>query len=106
MHPEMVSLLQTIRTLYGKPLFVSSGYRCPQHPVEAMKDKPGEHTHGMAADIICHGEVALQILRHALTLGVTRIGMNQKGRASSRFVHLGIADKYTAEFPKQSIWTY
>lgn len=105
-HPEMIAILQSIRNFYGKPLFVSSGYRCPKHPVEVMKDKPGEHAHGMAVDIICHGALALEIMRNAQALGVTRIGINQKGRASSRFIHLGIADDFLAEFPKNSIWTY
>lgn len=106
MFPEMVNVLQTIRNELGKPVFVSSGYRCHNHPVESMKEIKGEHTFGMAVDIICHGAVAHEILRLAKSLGVTRIGMNQKGRASSRFIHIGIGDKYLAQFPSHALWTY
>ena len=106
MHSKMIDLLQLIRDQHGKPIFISSGYRCPQHPVEAMKDKPGEHTHGMAVDIICNGFQALDVIKIAQLLGVTRIGVHQKGRASDRFIHLGIGEKYLPDFPKNALWTY
>lgn len=70
-----------------------------------MKDRPGEHTAGFAVDIIAHGAVALFVIASAQHLGVRRIGLHQKGRASGRYVHLGIADKYTKEYPV-AIWTY
>jgi len=106
MHPEMLKLLQAIRNHHAKPLFISSGYRCEKHPVEMMKEIRGEHTYGLAVDIICHGAVALDIIRIAQGLGVERIGMNQKGRANSRFVHIGIGDRHLAQFPKNALWTY
>lgn len=106
MHPQMVSILQQMRDAYGRPIFISSGYRCTSHPVESMKEKPGEHTHGMAVDIICNGKEALELLNLAHQYGVRRIGVNQKGRASGRFIHIGIADRYLPEFPGNAIWTY
>jgi len=106
MHPDMVDILQSIRDYHDKPLFISSAYRCVNHPVEVMKDKPGEHTYGMAVDIICHGGVALDIIKIAQTLSIIRIGMNQKGRASSRFIHLGIANYHSLDFPSNALWTY
>ncbi|HPT28397.1 MAG TPA: hypothetical protein PLZ95_18400, partial [Bryobacteraceae bacterium] len=30
----------------------NSAYRCPQHPVEARKPKPGLHARGIAADLV------------------------------------------------------
>lgn len=104
MREEFMSMLQLLRNHYGKPMFISSGYRCPSHPIEAMKDKPGEHSEGLAADIICYTENAISLLQHALNLGVTRIGIQQKGRASSRYIHLGLGDKFS-HYPS-SIWTY
>lgn len=105
MHDDMLTVLQSIRDLYGKPIYISSGYRCKAHPVEAMKYSTGEHTLGMAVDIICHGVQALDIIRYAQRLGVNRIGIHQKGRASGRYIHVGIADKYDAAFPV-ALWTY
>ena len=103
--PEMMDVLQNIRTQMAKPIFLSSGYRCVKHPVEQEKDKPGEHTHGLAIDIICYGLRALQIIELAQHMGVKRIGVHQKGNPNGRFVHLGLADKFDLAFPV-AIWTY
>ena len=103
--PEIMDILQSIRTSLDQPLFISSGYRCVKHPVEQEKDRPGEHTHGMAVDIICHGARALEIIRLAQALDVKRIGVHQKGNPNGRFVHIGIADRYNLAFPV-AIWTY
>lgn len=103
--PEIMDILQSIRSSMEQPVFVSSGYRCVKHPVEQEKDKPGEHTYGMAVDIICHGARALEIIRLAQVQGVKRIGVHQKGIASGRFVHIGIADRYNLAFPV-ALWTY
>lgn len=102
---ELVDLLQVMRDEYRKPIFISSGYRCPAHPVEQVKDEPGEHTNGMAVDIVCYTQGALTLLDIALSLGVRRIGLHQKGRASNRYMHIGVGDKLTNIYPK-SIWTY
>jgi uncharacterized protein YcbK (DUF882 family) len=47
---RLVELLQALRDKLG-PITITSGYRCPQHPVEARKGKPGRHAEGIAADI-------------------------------------------------------
>lgn len=105
MHPDMMSILQSIRTVYGKPIFISSGFRSVKHPVEQMKEKPGEHTLGMAVDIICYHRAAIELLGIALQLGVRRIGVHQKGDERARYIHIGIADKLGLEYPP-AIWTY
>lgn len=102
---EMMDILQSIRSELASPIFISSGYRCVKHPVEQQKDRPGEHTFGMAVDIICHGDKALKIIKMAQDRGVKRIGVHQKGTANGRFVHLGIADRYSLAFPV-ALWTY
>lgn len=103
--PEMMGILQEIRTEMAAPIFLTSGYRCVKHPVEQEKDKPGEHTHGMAVDILCHGARALKIIELAQARNVRRIGVHQKGNPNGRFVHIGIADRYNLAFPV-AIWTY
>lgn len=105
MHPVMMDLLQSIRTEYARPMFISSGFRSVKHPVEQEKDKPGEHTLGMAVDILCHGDNALKILKLAQARDIKRIGLHQKGNANGRFIHLGIADRFDLSFPV-AIWTY
>jgi len=105
MHPQFMNLLQEIRENYGKPMIISSGYRCRNHSLEIIKDKPGEHTYGLAADILVHGRDAIELLYQALDHGVCRIGISQLGDISKRFIHLGLGDEYTNIF-KPAIWTY
>jgi len=103
--PELVDMLQEIRSKIGKPMFISSGYRCASHPVEVTKDKPGEHTTGFACDVICHGSRAVSLAKLFLDYGVTRIGFHQKGTPSHRFIHVGLADKHNNRFAS-AMWTY
>ena len=103
MKPEFMAILQDIRNEYGKPMKVSSGYRDVTHPIEAAKDNPGEHTLGTCADIAVHGSDAVFLMKIALRMGVTRIGINQKGPVSSRFLHLGIGGN---GLPNPAMWSY
>lgn len=95
--------LQTLRERYGKAIAVSSAYRCRQHPVEAGKSGVGAHVLGLAVDIRCQGAEAVAILRLALALPFTGIGISQKG--ASRFVHLDIAP-VGGPLPRPTIWSY
>ena len=45
------NILQPIRDLYGKPIIVSSGYRCPKLNTAIGGSTTSEHRYGMAADI-------------------------------------------------------
>ena len=99
MHPEHMARLQKLRSVYNKPMPVSSGYRDPSHPNEAGKAAPGEHTHGRATDVRVSGPDALRLIVLAVQCGFTRIGVQQKG--SVRFIHLGDSP----DFPS-TIWSY
>ncbi|WP_325436288.1 D-Ala-D-Ala carboxypeptidase family metallohydrolase [Pseudomonas nitroreducens] len=104
MDPAFMAELQKLRDLYGKPMTISSAYRCPKHPVEAKKAQPGEHTTGLAVDVAIRGADALELLRLALSLKFTRYGISQKGSAG-RFIHLGMAPK-GGRLPSPAIWSY
>lgn len=101
MQTEFMDKLQAIRTEYGKPMIISSGYRHPTHPVEAGKKTPGEHTMGTCCDVAVSGADAVRLLRIALNHGITRVGVQQKG--SGRFLHLGIGG---GGLPNPAIWSY
>jgi zinc D-Ala-D-Ala carboxypeptidase len=100
MQADFMSRLQALRMKYGKPMRVTSGYRCPQHPIEAKKAKPGAHASGCACDIGVEGADAHRLLRLALELGFTGIGVQQKG--TGRFLHLDTLEGAT----RPTIWTY
>lgn len=100
MTPGFMDKLQALRTEYGKPMRVTSGYRSPEHPIEAAKDKPGSHASGCAVDISVNSIDAYTLVKLAIKHGFTGIGISQK--QGSRFVHLDTLDEY----PRPNIWTY
>lgn len=105
MNEDFMVILQSIRTKFGKPMIINSGYRSKNHSVERIKPTPGEHTFGMAADISIHGLDALTLIKVAINNGVRRVGVNQKGDTSQRYIHLGIGDRFFEQFPP-GIWSY
>ena len=98
---ELMDKLQALRTAYGKPMRITSGYRCPKHPVEAKKSVPGAHALGLAADVGVDGAEAYRILALAFELGFTGIGVQQKG--TGRFIHLDVRD---GQLPGPTVWSY
>ena len=104
MDPDFIAALQRIRDEAG-PMKISSGYRCPKHPIEAKKRRgPGAHSTGQAADILVSGSRALNLLRVALTHDeIQGVGVNQRGAHTGKFIHL---DTVTEKFPRPAIWTY
>ena len=54
-HGWFIENLQKLRDQIGKPLIITSGYRCRFHPAEAVKKKttPARHQQGIAADLYC-----------------------------------------------------
>ena len=95
---EMKDFLIKLEGTLGRELTVTSGYRSPEHPIEAKKSKPGEHTEGLAVDVVAVGGTPVfEIVEAAIDLGCKRIGISRK----SNFIHLGLSkDRVT------SIWTY
>lgn len=104
MDEDFMDILQQIRNVYGKPMIISSGYRDHDHPVEVKKKRAGEHTYGVAADILVNGTDALDLMVIAYGHGIRRIGVSQKGAMEKRFIHLGYGDKLL-NFP-EGIWSY
>ena len=100
MDPKLLEKLDQLREVYGYPIKLTSTYRSPDHPIEAKKEKPGEHAYGAAVDIACvGGEATFKLVKAAIEVGFTRIGISRK----NNFVHVGIG--YDGA-PPITIWTY
>lgn len=84
--------LQAIRDIVG-PMTVTSGYRCPQHPVEARKATPGMHGRGRAVDIAMIGGKRMLLIRAAMINGMRGFGFG------ASFQHLDDRDDFAS-------WTY
>jgi len=103
MDQQLMTTLDNIRQALGKPIIISSGYRCPNHPIEAKKSKPGAHATGKAADLAVDREDAYKVLMAAFFMDIKRVGVQQKG--SGRFIHLDTADAQDG-FPSPTVWSY
>lgn len=101
MNTEFLEKLDELRHRYGKPLVVSSGYRCPKHNKKVSDTGAnGPHTTGKAADLAVNREEAYNVLKIAFELGFTGIGVAQKG--TGRFIHL---DTITGA-GRPTVWSY
>ena len=97
---SLLDKLQLLRNKYGKPMKITSGYRCPKHPIEAKKASPGAHSTGLACDIGVSGSEAHQVLSLAMELEFTGIGVQQKG--AGRFIHVDL----TTSPNRPTVWSY
>ena len=95
MSPEFLNMLDILRENAGFPFVITSGYRSPNHSIEAKKEKAGTHAQGIAADIkVNSGAERMVIVKEALALGFTGIGV------AKTFIHVDIRKTTPV------IWTY
>lgn len=95
--PELVKVLEQIREVYGKPMGITSGARCPARNAKVGGVPNSAHTRGCAADIAATPEDAYRIAMLAMAAGVNRIGVSAKG-----FIHIDI--DHTLPAPR--LWQY
>lgn len=87
MNQQFMIMINELRHDYGKPLVASSAYRCPEYNNKVSKTGlNGPHTTGSAMDLLCRGEDAFILLKLALQIGFTGIGVQQKGDV--RYLHV------------------
>ena len=80
---EFIHALDKLRESCGFPFAITSGYRDPSHSAEIKKERPGQHTLGIAADIaVAGGAQRFMIVSKALELGFSGIGV------AKTFVHV------------------
>jgi len=101
MNLEFMGKVDAIRDRLGFPFVVTSAYRCPDHNLAvSTTGADGPHTTGRAIDIAVARERAYWVLRLAMEMGLTGIGVSQKGVAR-RFIHLD-----DLEDNRPRIWSY
>lgn len=95
MNPEFLEKVDELRGRCGFPLTVTSGYRDPSHSIEVLKNNPGTHTQGIAADLRVQSANHRHILlTNAFEMGFTGIGIAQT------FIHVDTRDSIPV------VWTY
>ena len=102
---ETLDALQGLRESIGRPLKLSSAYRCPVHNQNVSSTGPdGPHTTGKAIDIACSGKEAWELLSFAMIRSKVwkGIGISQKGKHKSRFIHLDTIEADNRPW----VWSY
>ena len=95
MEQAFLDKLDALREACGFPFVITSGYRSPDHPIEAVKEIPGTHAQGIAADIkITNSAHRYTIIREALAHGFTGLGV------AGDFIHVDTRGTVPV------IWTY
>ena len=95
--------LEALRSEYGRPMIITSGFRCRPHNLAVSGRADGPHTLGLAVDVRARGEATLALTAVALSGGWSGIGWNQTG--NDRFVHLDRLE-HTTERPRPAAWSY
>lgn len=86
--PRLYEVLDAIREAVGEPVYITSGYRCPEHNAEVGGVPDSQHVQGTAADIICEGIFVPVLASIAARAGADGIG-EYLGQG---FVHVDVRD--------------
>lgn len=84
---KLVEYLQKIRDHFGKPVKISSSYRCIKHNRAIGSKDTSKHTQGMAADIKVDGVKPAEVAKYAESIGVKGIGLYETDK-DGHFVHI------------------
>lgn len=85
---------------------VTSGYRSPEYNAKVSSTgADGPHTTGLAVDLQCSGQLAYLVVKCAIALKFSGIGVSQKGPHEKRFIHLDLLP-HGPNSPRPWLWTY
>ncbi|MBF0421910.1 MAG: hypothetical protein HQL73_02840 [Magnetococcales bacterium] len=74
MDPGFIVALDAVRKAYGKPMVITSGYRCFSHNASVGGVKGSAHLVGKAVDVRTTAEEAGKLIPVAKLHGITGIG--------------------------------
>jgi uncharacterized protein YcbK (DUF882 family) len=100
-----LSSLEELRAVFGRPMPVSSGYRCPTYNDRVSSTGiRGPHTVG-AVDVVVAHQDAFDLVASALRLQWTGVGVHQRGKPhAGRFIHLDRLPP--GAYPRPRVWSY
>lgn len=88
MTPVLLEKLDELRERLGRPVIVSSGYRCPVHNRNVGGVSNSQHVRGTAADIYCPGVSVGELADMAAEIGFDAVGRYY----GQGFVHVDCRD--------------
>ena len=87
MNPVFMDRLQVLRDIYGAPLTIVSGYRCPRHNKDVGGAFNSDHLRGEAVDLRVSDKTSNELYR--LRELAFRLGFNGIGLGKSQ-LHIGL----------------
>ena len=87
--PDLVTVLQKIRTHFGRPVKLNSAYRTPSHNKKVGGETFSQHQYGTAADIVVTGVAPKKVAAYVETLMPKSGGIG----IYSNFTHLDCRSK-------------
>lgn len=84
---QLAQYVQMIRDHFGKPITISSGYRCEKHNKSVGGATASRHAKGQAADIVVKGVAPAEVAKYAESIGIKGIGLYETNK-DGHFVHI------------------
>lgn len=84
---KLVEILQNIRDHFGKPVHISSAYRCATWNQKVGGVSRSYHCSGQAADIKVEDTAPAEVAKYAVSIGVLGIGLYDTDK-DGHFVHI------------------
>tara|TARA_R100001086_G_scaffold78227_1_gene37895 strand:- start:33 stop:416 length:384 start_codon:yes stop_codon:yes gene_type:complete len=105
MNEEFMEKLIKLRKKYNRPMIISSGYRSIAYNSSINGARYSPHLYGRAVDVLCYGKPTYDLIKLAINMEMTGIGLQQRGNYDGRFVHLDDMPK-SQNHNRPWIWTY
>ena len=84
---KLVEYVQRIRDHFGKPVTITSPYRCEVHNRRVGGATKSYHMQGKAADIVVQGVSSREVAKYAESIGILGIGLFETS-ADGYFTHI------------------
>lgn len=84
---KLVAYVQQIRDHFGKPVTITSPYRCETHNKRVGGATKSYHMQGRAADIVVQGVSSREVAKYAESIGILGIGLYETS-ADGYFTHI------------------
>ena len=84
---KLVEYLQKIREHFGKPITITSAYRCENHNKQVKGATRSYHVRGQAADIVVSGIPSKEVAKYAESIGILGIGLYET-QSDGFFTHI------------------